>query len=221
MELGEGLDRLLGVLAVLGVADVLDCLLRRRLGRFRHGVEDVGGFVNPAPLLAGGGEDLAQGLPEPESAIADRQHGRAHAPSCAVPQQPGPRLGRFPVAVGHGHQFLGAVRAHADDHQDGGLDFVQAYAQVDAVDPDVDVVGAGQVALLERLVVGLPLGGQPGDGGRREPGGGAEELFQRGHEVPGGQAVQTPHAAKCQAAVASWVGNAVCSSNSSCFWRQW
>ncbi len=67
---------------------------------------------------------------------------------------------------------------------------LQPYAQVDTVGPDVDVVRGGQVALAERLVVGLPLGGQPGDGGRGHAGRGAEELLERGHEVPAGQAVE-------------------------------
>ncbi len=66
----------------------------------------------------------------------------------------------------------------------------QAYAQVDAVGPDVDVVRGGQVALAKRLVVGLPLGGQTGHGGRGKAGRGAEELLERGHEVAAGQAVQ-------------------------------
>ena len=61
---------------------------------------------------------------------------------------------------------------------------------MDAVGPDVDVVGSGQVAVLERGVVGLPLLRQPGHRGRRQAGRGAEELLQRGHEVAGGQAVQ-------------------------------
>lgn len=80
------------------------------------------------------------------------------------------RLGRLAVAIGHRDRFLGAVRADPDDDRDGSLGLVQAYAQVDAVDPDVDVIGAGQVAVLERGMVGLPLRGHPGDRGREQPG---------------------------------------------------
>lgn len=80
--------------------------------------------------------------------------------------------------------------AHTHDDQDAGLGLRQPYAQVDAVGPHVDVVGGRQIALGKRLVIGLPLGGQPRDGGRREPGAGAEELLKCGHEVTGGQAVQ-------------------------------
>jgi hypothetical protein len=40
VELGERLDRRLGVITVLGVADVPDGLLRARLRGLRHEVED-------------------------------------------------------------------------------------------------------------------------------------------------------------------------------------
>ncbi len=62
--------------------------------------------------------------------------------------------------------------------------------RVHAVGPHVDEVAIGQVTGLESSVVIAPLPGQPGDRGRRQPGGGAEELLQRGDEVPGRQPVQ-------------------------------
>lgn len=120
-----------------------------------------------------------------------RHRGRStHAAPGSVAQQVGPGLGGLAVAVSHRDQFLGAVLPHAHDDQHAGLGLREADAQVDAVGPHVDVVGGGQVALAERLVVGLPLRGQPGDGGGRQPGGGAEELLQRGYEVARGQAVE-------------------------------
>lgn len=61
---------------------------------------------------------------------------------------------------------------------------------MDAVGPYVHVVDLGQVAVHEGGVVSLPLLGQPGDRRRGEPGGGAEELLGRGHEVARRQAVQ-------------------------------
>lgn len=119
-------------------------------------------------MLAGGGEDLAQGLPEAKRAVADREHRGPHAAARAVTQEGGPGFGRSAVAVSHGHQLFGAVGADADHDQNGGLGLFQADPQVDAVDPDVHVVGAGQIAVLECGVVCLPLGGQPGDGRRRQ-----------------------------------------------------
>jgi hypothetical protein len=40
--------------------------------------------VNPAPLLADAKEHLAEGLPKAQGAIADREHGAAHAPAGAA-----------------------------------------------------------------------------------------------------------------------------------------
>ena len=59
-----------------------------------------------------------------------------------------------------------------------------------AVRPDVDVVAVDQTASHERFPLGLPLGGQAGHHRGRQASGRAEERFQCGHEVAGGQAVQ-------------------------------
>jgi hypothetical protein len=121
--------------------------------------------VNPAPLVASFGEHLCEGLPKAERAVADGEDGGAHPAPCGVSEQVGPGLGGLAVAVGHRDQLLGAVRAHSHDDQDAGLGLRQADTQVDAVGPDVDVVGSGQVALAEGFVVGLPLLGEPSDRG--------------------------------------------------------
>lgn len=57
--------------------------------------------------------------------------------------------------------------AHAHQHEHTRLRLLQAYAEVGAVGPYVDVVAAGQIALAERLVIGLQLPSEPG-GRRRE-----------------------------------------------------
>jgi len=62
---------------------------------------------------------------------------------------------------------------------------------VDAVGPDVDVVAVGEIALLERLVVGLPCGGEARDGARRETGSIlAKQSSQTFLEVTRGQPAQ-------------------------------
>ena len=68
--------------------------------------------------------------------------------------------------------------------------FFEADVDVDPVGPQVDIVHTGQVPGREGALLGLPYLGQLGDHRRGQPGRGAEELAQRGHEVPGGQAVQ-------------------------------
>lgn len=112
--------------------------------------------------MAGVGKHLVQRVPEAERAVADGQDRGPHATAGAVPQQARPRLGRLAVAVRHRDQFLRAVRAHTCQHQDRGLRLLQAYPQVDAVRPDIDVVRGGQDTVMERGVVGLPLRGQHG-----------------------------------------------------------
>ena len=60
----ERLDRLQGVVAVLGVVDLGERGFRTWVRRLRQGGKNIGADVEPAPLLAGGGEHLPQGLPE-------------------------------------------------------------------------------------------------------------------------------------------------------------
>lgn len=81
-------------------------------------------------------------------------------------------------------QLLGAVHPHPEQHQHAGVGRAEPHLGVHAVGPYVDEVPVGQVALLEGGVVVLPLLRQPGHGRRRQAGRAAEELLQRGHEVP-------------------------------------
>jgi hypothetical protein len=96
------------------------------------------------------GEDLAQRGPEPEGAVADGEHRCPHAAALARAQQVGPGLGGLPVPVVEGDQFLGAVGADPDHHQQAHLVLLEADLEVDPVDPHVHVVGLGQGALVER-----------------------------------------------------------------------
>ncbi len=45
--------------------DIMQVALGFGLHRFGHGIENVSGLVNPAPLLPGAAEDFAQRRPEP------------------------------------------------------------------------------------------------------------------------------------------------------------
>ena len=73
-------------------------------------------------------------------------------------------MGGLAFAVGDRDQLLGAVGAHANDHQTAQVGLLQPHPEVDAVGPDVHVVTVGQVTLAEGLVVGLPAGQQPTNG---------------------------------------------------------
>jgi hypothetical protein len=61
--------------------------------------------------------------------------------------------------------------------------------EVDAIDPDINVVPVGEAPLLKGAVLGLPLVGQPRDVGGRQPGRIVPEQRRQGlAEVAGGQA---------------------------------
>ena len=146
--------------------------------------------MKPAPLLAGCREHLAHRLPEPQRPVADGQHRGGHPAAAATPQQISPRLGGLPIAVGQRDELLAAIGPHPDHHQQAEFLLLETDLEVDAVDPQVDVVGTRQIALPEGLGLVLPLRGQPGDRRGRQSRTRAEELLQGRTEVAGRQAVQ-------------------------------
>src|SRR6476661_8131072 len=68
--------------------------------------------------------------PEPQRAIADRQHRSAHPAAATVAQQIRPGLGGLPVAVGQRDEFLAAVAAYSDHHQQAQLGLLQAHVDM-------------------------------------------------------------------------------------------
>src|SRR6476659_179002 len=91
--------------------------------------------MEPATLLAGLREHLAQRAPESERPVPGGQHRGAHAAAAAITQQIGPRLGGLAVTVGERYQLLATVGAHPDHHQQAQLLVVQAHVDMDAVSP--------------------------------------------------------------------------------------
>jgi len=158
--------------------------------RLRQRCKDVADAVPPAALLAGLREHVAHGLPEPERAVADGEHWCLHAASFARAQQVRPGLAGLAEPVGERDELLGPVRADPQNHQQAHLVLLEPDLQMDPVDPDVDVVGAGQRPGVEGALLVLPLRRQPGDGRGRQARAGAEELLQRRTEVIAGQAMQ-------------------------------
>ena len=104
-----------------------------------EGVQDIGRLVHPPTLLGRLGEDVAQGGPEAQGAVAGGQGRRHQAALTQVAQQLLPALGRLAVAVREGHQLLGPVRAHAHDDQAAQAVLLEADTEVDAIHPPVDV----------------------------------------------------------------------------------
>ena len=70
---GEGVERLLRLLAALRHPDLVEVLLRVASPGLGQLVQHVRRLVDPAALPAGLGEDLVQRLPEAQRTIPDRQ----------------------------------------------------------------------------------------------------------------------------------------------------
>jgi hypothetical protein len=158
--------------------------------RLRQRAERIGDLVEPAALLPGLGEHVAQRGPEPQRAIPDGQDRGAHAAALAVAQQICPGAGRFPVALGQGDEFLGAVDPYPDHDEQAEFLLVQSNAEVYSVGPQVHVVHIGQTPVGEAAGLVLPRHGQPADRRRGQARPDAQEALQRGDEVLSGQAVQ-------------------------------
>jgi hypothetical protein len=98
-----------GVGLVLAASDLSEGLLRGRVRRFRQRGKHIRRLVEPAALLGGVGEHLAQRAREPKRAVTDGEHQGAHAAAFRIAEQVGPRLGRLPVAISERDQLLAAV----------------------------------------------------------------------------------------------------------------
>src|SRR5215468_3022241 len=98
----------------------------------RQLVQDVGGLVHPAALLAGCRPHLAERLPEPERAISDRDlRRRCQAATLQIEQQITPRLGALAHAICEADEFFLAFRRRADDDQDTLRLFLEPGLQMD------------------------------------------------------------------------------------------
>ena len=73
VDFRECIEGGLGVRPGLGHPDVLERPLGFALQTLRQPVEDVGGLVHPAALLARLGPDLGKRLPEAERTVSDRE----------------------------------------------------------------------------------------------------------------------------------------------------
>src|SRR5258706_10806897 len=133
----------------------ISCSDRLAFGALRQFVEDVGGLMHPAALLACGRPQLAERLPEPKRTVGDGQLGRDDQTSVLqIEQQFTPILRTLACAVGEAEQLLLALRCRADYDQDALFDVFETGLQVNAVGPYVDVALGRQIALPPVLVLG-------------------------------------------------------------------
>ena len=118
-------------------ADVFQMRLGFRLDRFRHGVQNVGRFVNPAALNAGLAVNLMQRCPEPYSPVAHGQFRRhLQPPVLHVHEQLAPALGAFAKAVDQAQHILVAPFISPNNHQHTLAILVHPGREVDAVRPE-------------------------------------------------------------------------------------
>ena len=148
--------------------------MQRSLGlgleTFRELVQDISQLVKPVALLGRQGPHVPDGAPEPQGPIANRNHGRLEPAALQPSQQLRPALGTFAAPVLERDELLRPVGARADDHQRAQAVVLQPDVEVNPVDPDIDVVTIGQVALPKLPILVFPDRGQPRDVGRAQPG---------------------------------------------------
>gem|GEM_PF-5093077 len=99
-------------------ADVLQIGLRLFVQRLWHCAKDIGGLVDPAPLLTRGREDIPQRRPEPERTVPGSQLRRHREATFLQPlQQVAPAVGVLPEPVHDRQNVLLAIFVSTDNHQ--------------------------------------------------------------------------------------------------------
>ena len=138
--MGERVDAHLGVRTGRRLHDGVQGLLGFGLQPFRQLVEDIRQPMHPAPLLARLGPHRADGRPEAQRAVADRDEGRPKSPPLEVAQHAAPTVGALPIAILDRDQLFRAVRPHANHHQRAEPILLEAHPEMHAIDPHVHVV---------------------------------------------------------------------------------
>ena len=193
--LDEGVDRGFGFRPARRQIDVPQVVLHCAQHGFGDLVEHVADFVAPAPLVSRAGEDLVEGLPDPQSAVTDRQfRSDPQAALLHIDQELTPALGALAGAHLEADQFLAALRRRADQHQDTFAVILHPGLQINAIGPEIDVAPRRQVTSLPTLVLGLPVGRQACNHPRRQVRRVlAEQRRQRVLEVASRDAAQVEH----------------------------
>lgn len=122
---GQAFHRAVGFHAIgigiglrLGHPYIFQISLGFGLDRLGHGVQDIGGLVNPATLNAGFAMDLIQGVPETHGAVTHGQLGCGlQTAAFQVQQQRASALGAFSKAVDQAQNILVAPFVRPDNHQ--------------------------------------------------------------------------------------------------------
>jgi hypothetical protein len=160
----EGVEGCERILLGLGHPDLLQRLLGLRLLALRQLVEHIGGLVHPAALAACLWPHFLDRLPEAQRAVGDREFGPHREPApLQVKEQLPPGLRALTHAINEPDEFLLALGRRADDHQQALRFILEPSLNVDAVDPEVDVALAREIALAPARVLLQPGLLEPGD----------------------------------------------------------
>ena len=148
---GERLRRGAGVGLVLGVVDLGQRLLRAPGGpTWAARPRRCRSCATSTAARRVSGNTSRTAFQNPSAPSPTASTGAVMPRRLAVAQQIGPRLDRFAEPVGQRDQLLAAIGTDPDHHQQAHLVVLQPHLEVDAVDPHVDVVGAGQRPGVER-----------------------------------------------------------------------
>ena len=132
--LDEEIEGDVGLGLRLGHPDIIQMRLGLGLDLLGHGVQDIGGLVNPATLNTGFAMDLVQRGPEPHGTIPDSQLWRGlQTPAFQVQEQLAPTLGALAKAVDQAQYILVASLIRTNHYQHALAIFVHAWREVDAV----------------------------------------------------------------------------------------
>ena len=107
VSLDEEIEGGVGLSFGLGHPDVFQMRLGLGLDRLGHGVQNICGLVDPAPLDPGLAVNLVQGGPEPHGTITNGKLRRSfQAPAFQIEEQLAPTLGALAKAVDQAQHIL-------------------------------------------------------------------------------------------------------------------
>jgi hypothetical protein len=141
-----------------------------RLTLLRHGIQHSRDPMVPAALLGRGRLLLAEGRPDAQMPIGNRTSPRLPSTGTQITPHGPPRCLRFALSAHHGPHHRLAMREGTDHDEPRGLGVFEPGFHLEAVGPHIDDFDVVQPTRFPDFILGLPLGLQTYQGGRRERG---------------------------------------------------
>ena len=153
----EQIERSMGILAGLGLPDVVKHLLSLGLGALGEVIEHIARFMHPAALLARGWKNLFQCRPEPHGPVTGGQLRSSEPTGFEAEKHLAPALRAFPDAIFNGQKVLLATGVDPDHNEHAEPIISVTEPAVDAVRPDIDPLVTAQIGLAPIIVFRRPL----------------------------------------------------------------